>query len=373
MTKKQYNPFFKLALILTTILLTQKGIATINVREGSFYHTTIDSDHFSQHDDFQLVRTYRSRSSHLGYFGFGWCSNFEMRLKKKLDGSFTLLNCSVSEEIQFRQNPTLPGEWIATNQHKRRLTRSNGRLLHQLENGSSQIFSEEHGRLIGIIDHRGRSFNITYRPDGRIEYIKTSNGAALKFIFDDDRGSFISRVISSHGDELRYLYRGNDLIQVETKLKSKSRAANFLKEDVDANKITYDFDNFHNLLRVWKNSEVTDEITYDDKLDRVVRATQFYSKSERCTEILSYIDGKNFLEVNLNTQCDKSNGEHLKNHKKFSFLYQIDKQNKLFLSRMRIDSQKQFLEVYFDPQEGNSIALNRNGTISQTKNLGGLL
>ncbi len=51
-------------------------------------------------------RTYRSRSLELGYFGMGWCSDFESQLVFQGRGVIRLVNCQSSRPSLFKVNST---------------------------------------------------------------------------------------------------------------------------------------------------------------------------------------------------------------------------------------------------------------------------
>jgi hypothetical protein len=63
--------------LATYLLTTTDAFAAVNMKNASFISEW--TDYRVNHWD--LIRTYDSRSTHNGLFGYGWCSGLDVRLK----------------------------------------------------------------------------------------------------------------------------------------------------------------------------------------------------------------------------------------------------------------------------------------------------
>lgn len=72
------------AVLFTLPLLAGAGV---NPRNGNFYITYEDAKLVNKGHTLEIVRTYNSKSTSIGWFGFGWGSKYETRLVVLPDGS----------------------------------------------------------------------------------------------------------------------------------------------------------------------------------------------------------------------------------------------------------------------------------------------
>lgn len=72
----------------------------IDMKNANYSQSFVDVDLKGNSFDLRIVRTYNSRSLHEGYFGFGWCSNIETRLK--ISGKTLLVQeCGAGQQTEY--------------------------------------------------------------------------------------------------------------------------------------------------------------------------------------------------------------------------------------------------------------------------------
>ncbi|MBT5715779.1 MAG: hypothetical protein HOI70_02590, partial [Opitutae bacterium] len=76
--------FFKFLLVL---ILPLSAIAGVSLKNGNFYISYTDILVPGGGHDLKTVRTYNSRATEIGWFGFGWGSDYETYITVSADGS----------------------------------------------------------------------------------------------------------------------------------------------------------------------------------------------------------------------------------------------------------------------------------------------
>ncbi|RYZ81927.1 MAG: hypothetical protein EOP06_22590, partial [Proteobacteria bacterium] len=111
------------------VCFTPIAHADINMMEASFKTSFIDLQIDSSPSSLKLTRTYDSRSTYSGLFGFGWCSNLDVSIVKE-SGNTKVIDCGVSTSTP--------------------LTFDRETYIRKKIDGTLQRFSVDDGRLTGI-------------------------------------------------------------------------------------------------------------------------------------------------------------------------------------------------------------------------------
>jgi len=90
---------FLLATLLAVPLLATAGV---NPKNGNFFISYKDIALQSGDHELDLTRTYNSRATELGWFGYGWGSRFETRLVAMPDGSAAVQENGTGQIIYYR-------------------------------------------------------------------------------------------------------------------------------------------------------------------------------------------------------------------------------------------------------------------------------
>ncbi len=80
----------KITLALVVILMTSMASAGVNLKNGNFYISYTDIVVPGGSKKLEITRTYNSKSTEVGWFGFGWGSEYETRLEFSADGSVVI-------------------------------------------------------------------------------------------------------------------------------------------------------------------------------------------------------------------------------------------------------------------------------------------
>lgn len=213
-----------------------------------------------------LSKTYRSRSLDLGYFGQGWCSDFESEIIFQGRGVIRLVNCQSSRPTLFKVNETASA-YVS-------LDNSSDRIVIKLGHYERQIQSE----WIAKYNFKGKL--ISYRKNKNIFKI-VSNTRALPVRISSGSEAYtltwhpvlnlIEKV--SAGEKTQILtYSGFNLIKVQT------------GKDI----LTYQYDDLDNMI-----SRTGLKIEYDKVLDQVLKI------EGECVETYAYL--KKSMKRNIST------------------------------------------------------------------------
>jgi YD repeat-containing protein len=216
-----------LSILSLTLLTTQipiKTRAAVNMKYGNYKTSASDIP--------GVQRTYNSRSLYRGVFGFGWCSNLDIKLIIR-DGQPMLDECGV-------QTP-------APEEAKRLFDRA-GRPL--------------------MVNAMGGRLKLTYSPNGNLSSLRDTRGKIWQVSHSSD-GSFIQQFLTSHGREVSFSYQGPDLIQVR---------------DSSRTTFAYKYDDLHNLTAVTTNEDRSEQIRYEPDRDLVLE----YVRVDGCQESFTY-------------------------------------------------------------------------------------
>src|SRR6218665_377413 len=83
--------FFKqLTLALIVLMMSVYASAGVNLKNGNFYISYTDIVVPGGGKKLEITRTYNSKSTEVGWFGFGWGSEFETKLELSADGSIVI-------------------------------------------------------------------------------------------------------------------------------------------------------------------------------------------------------------------------------------------------------------------------------------------
>ncbi len=272
----------KLCLLLLILPLT--AFAGVNLKNGNFYISYVDIIVPGGGHDLEVSRTYNSKSTDKGWFGFGWGSDFETYLTVSADGSVvvheygagaltrftpkTAVNAdnATSKIIEAMRKRTAISDKVVTDLTKKlrndaelrqayarrfnvkaklaagTVLYSNTRGLQQIHktkkgflrkfnDGKKQFFNET-GKLLRITDKNGYKISMTYK-NNLLKSVKDSQAKQLFFGWYPD-GKL--KTVWSVGDKKTlYKYKGNNLVE---------------SKDVQGNTYKYTYDSNHNMNAV---------------------------------------------------------------------------------------------------------------------------
>lgn len=239
------NGYFFLFMILTTSLFADVDLKTANYTE-SWVDVRVPGSGF----ELAIQRTYNSRSSFQGAFGYGWCSTLESKLVFKDIQTILLVECGAGQITTFYLSGASGSKYLALGSSRDTIEKSDSGYVRTSTLESKQKFNLG-GKLEKIVDKNGSSVSIIYK-DSRISEIKASNGP--KIIFSWNTAGFVSNVVGSNGLGSQYRYLNGDLVWVKNS---------------EQTEYSYSYSKSHNLTKVTFPDGTAREITYDEKEDWV--------------------------------------------------------------------------------------------------------
>ncbi|MBL7665571.1 MAG: hypothetical protein JNM93_10600 [Bacteriovoracaceae bacterium] len=276
------NLFTSIFLILG---LMCSAIAGVNLKNGNFYISYTDIVVPGGGEKLEITRTYNSKATEDGWFGFGWGSPFETRLEVSADGSVVVHENGSGGKTRFI--PKTPVDAEAASQKiveamrkktsvtddaaKKLVERLNsnaelrhayalnfgvssnlaaGTVLFSNERGLQEVIKEkvgylrkfndgrkeyfdEKGHMVKIVDKNLYTVELVYKEDGSLETIKDSQAKQLFFSWYGD--GKVKNIWSAGDKKTEYKFKGKDLIY---------------SKDIAGNVYKYDYDTNHNLLAV---------------------------------------------------------------------------------------------------------------------------
>ncbi|HLW57605.1 MAG TPA: DUF6531 domain-containing protein [Bacteriovoracaceae bacterium] len=290
--------------------------AGVNLKNGNFYISYTDIVVPGGGKKLEITRTYNSKSTEVGWFGFGWGSEFETRLELSADGSVlihehgsgaktrfvpktqidalaaskrivdemrkkTSLSQKAADDLikKLSQNAELRHTYaqnfgVQTSIAAGSVLYSNDRgpqILHILKNGYKRehsdgkvdLFNKE-GQLVKITDKSGYFIDFVYK-DGLLTSIKDSQ--AKQIFFSWYSNGLVKEVWSAGDKKALYKYQDNDLVY---------------SKDVGDNVYEFTYDRSHNLTQIAYSDKTTLKVSYDPKtffvtgvVDRNGEATKY--------------------------------------------------------------------------------------------------
>jgi YD repeat-containing protein len=319
-----------MGLLLLVLSFGLPSFAGVNLKNGNFYISYSDVVSNSRGKTLATVRTYNSKSTQVGWFGFGWGSFYEVRLEESSDGSIVIHDNGTAGKTRFTPRTPITrestkktvGRIIAAVKKKSKLSgkaseelekmllnntelRHNmgkangviqkikpGTVLYSTKNGREELhvvkkgykrvtptgalqFFSRKGRLFKTRLKNGYEVKLKYNKVGRVEKMADSTGNQL---FLEWYPSGLVKKVTTKGNMVAtYKYKDLDLVEV-----------------VNMNKVkyTYKYDVHHNLISIKDHSQKNKKrqfytIEYEPKT--------FFTKkiTKRNGEVVHYRYGKN--------------------------------------------------------------------------------
>ena len=273
-----------LKLCLLSVLLVTAANAGVNLKNGNFYTAFVDIVVPGGGEDLEITRTYNSKATEKGWFGFGWGSTYETYLTVSADGSAVIHENGTGANTRFtpkkavdpeaaankiieamRKKQTIT-EKVANDQREKLINNaelrqlyarrfgvssklavgtilhSNDRGIQQLEktkDGYIRLFNDgkkhtfdNSGKLTTISDKNGYKVVLTYE-NGNVKHIKDSQAKQLFFDWYPD--GKVKHIWKTGTKKTFYEYEGDNLVK---------------STDIESNVYTYTYDSNHNLMEV---------------------------------------------------------------------------------------------------------------------------
>lgn len=310
-----------LRIFIMMMLLPFSTFAGVNLKNGNFYISYTDIIVPGGGNDLEVTRTYNSKSTEKGWFGFGWGSQFETFLTVAPDGTVVVHENGAGALTRFAPeqdvNPSAAADKIIEAMRKRTaltdsvasnlkqklvndaelrlaysrrfgvsanladgtVLTSNARgiqtlrktkdgFVREYNDGKNEMFNNE-GQLVSIKDKNGYTIDFEYK-NAKVHAIKDSQAKQLFFEWYND--GKVKNIWSAGDKKTLYKYKGDNLIE---------------STDVGGNTYTYEFDSNHNMVAIGYADGSKMKINYTQN-------TQFVSEViSRNSESTKYEYGSN--------------------------------------------------------------------------------
>jgi YD repeat-containing protein len=269
---------------LLTLSLTISSFAGVNLKNGNFYISYTDMVVPGGGKKLEITRTYNSKATDIGWFGFGWGSDYETKLELSADGSVVIHENGAGGKTRFTPKTAIDAEAASKKIVEAMKKRANlseqaaSQLVEKLKNnaelrhtyalnfkvqtqiaagtvlyssergtqevhvvkdgfkrvysdGKEEIFNNE-GKLVKIQDKSGYSVGFIYKNNA-LDSIRDSQAKQIFFSWYSD--GRVKEIWSAGDKKAEYKYQNNDLIS---------------SKDVGGNKYEFVYDKSHNLNEI---------------------------------------------------------------------------------------------------------------------------
>lgn len=255
--------FKALAIALVMQALTTSARSAVSMKDAAFLTTAKDITlRGAEGPPLAFKRYYSSRSHYLGWFGFGWCSDFEKKIEFLEKGKIRLTDCKMSkpEDLTTADYQRLPDriKIITRSDNSRAAPPTNplilakaeipnlARLPNALDDNETTTEFDLRGRLIKI---SGPEINTT------ITYLNnTAKIAGQLTLTFDPATKLVKSMSSADGQKMTYEYDGDNLVAVK---------------DAKTYAFQYKYDEFQNIERIDYQDKSFETVSYDSQQDRV--------------------------------------------------------------------------------------------------------
>lgn len=311
----------RLFYVVLTMLMSTFALAGVNLKNGNFYISYTDIVVPGGGKKLEITRTYNSKATEIGWFGFGWGSEFETRLEASADGSVIIHEHGTGAKTRFTPktaiDPVATSTKIVSEMKKKtalsekaaseliQKLAGNAELRHtyamnfgiravvapgtvlfshdlgpQTLNVTKEGYRRDHsdgrqdffnaeGQMVKVSDKSGYFIGFTYK-NGQLESLKDSQAKQIFFSWYPD--GLVKEIWSAGDKKAVFKYQETDLV---------------FSKDVGDHLYEYTFDKSHNLTEIKYSDKTKLGISYDPQ-------TFFVSEvADRNGELTKYQYGSN--------------------------------------------------------------------------------
>lgn len=292
--------------VVALVVANTSAFAVVSLKNGNFSVAYVDHL-FPGGAEPKVERTFNSKSSHNGFFGFGWGSDYERYLKVSADGSIVIhengggavnrfvppglttekvdeavkaiitaqskggagVSGGAAESVRNRLRndaryrneewerlvdrgllkPQLPAAGTEFRSNKfgaQVLTRTANGFTRRLDSGQIETYNNA-GRLVRIADRNNNFIAFTYNKTGQLETLQDNANRKMAFRFN--KAGKVERITLDDGRFCEYRYDGFNLTY------SKDVSGNIYQ-------YTYSKNDRHNLIEIKYSDATTQQIGY---------------------------------------------------------------------------------------------------------------
>lgn len=300
------------ALILTGLALASSAYSGVNLKNGNYYISYTDIIVPGTGQSLDMTRTYNSKSTEKGWFGFGWGNLFETKLIKSPDGCVVVHEHGAGGKTRFcPKNPVDPKKAaqkiVDAMRTKSPMTgTAEKNLLNRLENNAelrhvmarkfgvqsniakgTKLYSNERG--IQSVEVTAEGFT-RLSNDGKKEYFDTQgrltktkdkNNYLVEFTYKNKE---LYSIKDSFAKQIYFSWYSNGKVKQMWSAKDKMASYKYdgddlvYSKDIGGNEYSYEYDSNHNLTKIVYNPNRKKGVAEDSMKMEYEPKTYFISK-----------------------------------------------------------------------------------------------
>jgi YD repeat-containing protein len=274
-------------LFLFFILATMNSFAGVHLRNGNFFVSYTDLSATEKGTTLEVTRTYNSKSTYKGWFGYGWGTPFEVRLEAASDGSIMIyengsgaVNRFVQGKISQDAINKVIDEIVAAIKKSKAITieteksvrsslAKDDQYRHKIAKKYGVVSKHTIGQKLISEDFGGQEVEVTSEgysrkgPNGLDQFfnkagiiVKTRNQAGYGLDFTYNKAGEVSKITDSYGNQFLFEWYSSGLVKSVTSQDKKKAEYSYSGDDLvkvtDAEKVTfnYEYDANHNLTKL---------------------------------------------------------------------------------------------------------------------------
>jgi YD repeat-containing protein len=301
--------------IASIMLMATSAFSGVNLKNGNFYISYTDIVVPGGGKKLEITRTNNSKATEVGWFGFGWGSEFETRLEPSADGAIIVHEHGSGAKTRFSPktaiDPVAASKKIVEEMKKRtslsetaaadlvqkltvnaelrhtyalnfdvQATVAPGTVLYSNDRGPQELhvtaegyrrtytdgrsdYFNPKGQLTKVTDKSGYFIAFTYK-DGQLESLKDSQ--AKQIFFSWYPGGLVKEIWSAGDKKAFYKYNDKDLVYTK---------------DVGENVYEFGYDKAHNLSEITYGDKTKLKVAYDPKTFFVNQVTDRNSETTK--------------------------------------------------------------------------------------------
>jgi len=277
----------KYLFLLVFMIGSFQALAGVNLKNGNFYISYTDIVVNGLGKKLEMTRTYNSKSTSVGWFGFGWGNYYETKLVTSADGCVVVHEHGAGGKTRFcpknpvdadnaaekivqamRKSNGLTESSVET--FKKRLV-NNAELRHAYAKNfgvktdvakGTKLYSNQRGiqEVEVVADGYVRTSNDgrveKFNKNGQLEKVTDKNNYAVQFTYKNDK---LESIRDSHAKQIYFSWNSNGKVkemwsQGDSKSEFKYNGQDLVySKDISGNEYEFSYDKNHNLTKITYN------------------------------------------------------------------------------------------------------------------------
>lgn len=390
----------RLLVLAVTTFISFNAMALVDMNNAGYSNSWVDLEVPGNGYDMRVLRAYKSRTIFSGMFGFGWCSEYETKLETTSEGLVKISECGDGQETIFSAREVSKTEVdntirqvIAKMKADKKFSTSTKEFWANIQ---SQLFEDQDMRStyarqygISIPVKEGQKLKANGKE---VENVVLSKGVYTRTLVDGSYQRFsadgrMTHMFDKNGNFLKFEYQNNLLVQIED---NNSRKLNFKyfpnkkvqkitgpnnltaeykynqQDDLiwnknawakkDSDVYTYEYNEFHNLVKATWPDKTHIAIKYDNVKDWVIAFTD----RDKCVESYKYEFAPTNPKFNYWSTAKKVCGKETVANNRYEFWHKQLPNGNVVLSRVQTNMNGNVRDITYHDTLGKPVTIKNN-------------